>query len=304
MGVLSLKWPIAILDIGSNTIRLSVYSEGNVKKAFFNEKVACALGQDLEKTGRLHPGAKQQAAHAIAGFIHISQALKCKSVHALATSAVRDARDGKTFIAALCQELKISIRIISGAEEAHYAALSVISHLPKAKGTVADLGGGSLELASIASGRVYGTITLPLGTLRLSDHKRRLQPWIANHLAAVPEKWGRDQPLYAVGGICRTIASVHSQMQDKPGKFKNYTMDQGELLEVGAAMQRMRPEHIVRQFSVDLIRARALPEACLLLAQVMQRIKASELVVTTRGLTDGYLFSLIKRRKSASGKGT
>lgn len=293
----ALQWPIAILDIGSNTIRLTVYRHGNTKKAIFNEKVACALGQDLEKTGRLNPAAKKAAKHAIAGFNQIAHALGCQFVHAVATSAMRDARDGAAFAAALNHELRISIQIISGAQEAHYSALGVISYIPDAEGIVADLGGGSLELAAIANGRVSDTITLPLGTLRLANHKRWLQQWIKQYLAAAPDHWAQGLPIYAVGGIARTIASVHSQMHDNSGKIKSYSVERAELLALRTNMLRLRPEQIVREYSVDPIRAQALPQACLLFAQIIQHLDASKLIITTRGLTDGYLFSLMKRRK-------
>ncbi len=89
-----LRWPIAILDIGSNTTRLVVYDQIKTKKALFNEKIFCALGSDLDSTGRLNLHAKNCAHHAVIGFIRLTKALGCGSVHVIGTAALRDAHDG------------------------------------------------------------------------------------------------------------------------------------------------------------------------------------------------------------------
>jgi len=293
MSIKTTRWPVGILDIGSNTIRLAVYDLSNPKKAFFNEKVTCFLGQDLIRTGRLNPEAKKSAHHAIAGFIHITKALGCGSVHAIATAAIRDASDGKKFVDSLRRDLKTPIKIISGEQEARYSALGVLSHIRDAEGMVADLGGGSLELARIARGRVYETLTFPLGTLRLLGHGRSLPQIIEGHLEGLSLPSYAHLPLYVVGGTARAIATVDSQIKDKSGKFKSYCMSRPDLLAFLKKIHKMQTDKIVREFDISPVRARALPYACLLFTQIMKKLDSSKLIITTRGLRDGYLFSLI-----------
>ncbi len=288
-----LRWPIAILDIGSNTIRLVVYDHSNPKRAFFSEKVACGLGNDRSGT-RLSPEGKARARNAIAGFMLLTRALECGSVHAIATAAIRDARDGAAFVQSLRRDFKAPIKIISGVEEARYSALGVLSNISDAKGVVADLGGGSLELAVVSKGRVHQTLTFPLGTFRLSNHRRGIMKFLEGNLADLPASFCGDLPLYAVGGTGRAIANIHSQMNGKNGKFKTYSMSYSDLMDVRKKMLKIKPELIARKFDVDLIRARAVSDACLLFYDVMRRLGSSKLIITTRGLRDGYLFSLIK----------
>ena len=297
MSIKTPRWPVAILDIGSNTIRLAVYDHSNPKKAFFNEKVTCFLGHDLVRTGRLNPEAKKSAHHAVAGFMHITKALGCGSVHALATAAIRDARDGKRFVESLRRDLKAPIKIITGEQEARYSALGLLSHISDAEGMVADLGGGSLELARIGSGHVYETLTFPMGTLRLLNHGRSLPQMIEEHLEGLSDHSCANLPLYVVGGTARAIATVDSQIKDKSSKFKSYCMSRSDLLAFLKKIQKMQPDKIVREFNISPVRARALPYACLLFTQIMKKLGSSRLIITTRGLRDGYLFSLIKGQK-------
>jgi exopolyphosphatase/guanosine-5'-triphosphate,3'-diphosphate pyrophosphatase len=294
-----LRWPVAILDIGSNSVRLVVFNRENPKKPFFNEKVTCLLGKDMDKTGRLNPAGKKTARAAIAGFLQIARALGARKVHALATAAIRDARDGKAFVRSLNRDLRASIKIISGSQEARYSALGVLSCDPETKGVVADLGGGSLELARIGRGRVHEAFSLPLGTLRLHGRGRRLQRLIDKHMEDVPKSMYKAGPLHAAGGTCRAIAAVHGKINGRKSKVKGYVLSRAELMKLYKKLQKMPPERMARTLDVDKGRARTLPQACFLLAHAMSILDSSKLVITTRGLRDGYLHDVIgKSRKS------
>ncbi len=298
MRLKSLRWPVAILDIGSNSVRLVVHKEPGAKKPLFNEKVLCLLGQDMRRTGHLNTKGKRRARHAIAGFMQIAKALGCNSVHAIATAAIRDAGDGEEFVRSIRRDLKVPIRIISGELEARYSALGILSSLPKAKGVVADLGGGSLELARIGGGRVHECMTFPLGTLRLSSPGRRLGALIGEHMEMVPESLGEDEPLYAIGGTSRALLGVFRELSGKNGP----DISRGDLVKLHKRLEKMPLKKISQQFDIDPVRAPALAPACQLFIQVMKRLESSEMIVTSRGLRDGYLFSMVKPRALARGK--
>ncbi|HTK85036.1 MAG TPA: hypothetical protein VL625_08120 [Patescibacteria group bacterium] len=291
-----MRWPVAILDIGSNSVRLVVYDRRNPGKAYFNEKVGCMLGRDLVKTGRLNPEGKKKARHAIAGFVELARAMGAPTVHAIATAAIRDAKDGRAFVKSLRKKINTPIRIISGNQEAYYSALAVLSCNPKADGVVADLGGGSLELARVNRGRVHETMSLPLGVLRMAGFGRGVARMIDEYLEVVPDEMGEDKPLYAAGGTCRAIAVVHSQLKKDGDKIKGYSMTRSQLLKLRKEMLKLRAEEIMREYNIEIGRARALPDACLLLAQAMKRLDSSKLIITTRSLRDGYLYSLMHRK--------
>src|SRR5690606_12137834 len=95
--------------------------------------------------------------------------MQVEQVHVLATSAVREAENSQAFVDAVNEIMDADVRVLSGEEEAHFAALGAISGMPGFAGVVGDLGGGSLELSSVAAGRDMAGETHGLGVIRLQD---------------------------------------------------------------------------------------------------------------------------------------
>jgi exopolyphosphatase / guanosine-5'-triphosphate,3'-diphosphate pyrophosphatase len=192
----------AIIDIGSNSVRLVVYSEPHRAPAtVFNEKVAAGLGGSLERGGNLDPKAVAVALRGLARFRAVTQAMGIASVRTVATAAVRDASDGAAFITAAAA-LGIEIELLSGEAEARAAGEGVISAIPTANGIVGDLGGGSLELVRVQDGRVRDRISLPLGVLRLPPIRAKGRRALDTHVKKLLNKAGwknidRDLPFYS-----------------------------------------------------------------------------------------------------------
>src|SRR5436190_1076706 len=96
------KGLIAIIDIGSNSVRMVVYHAlKRVPLPLFNEKYMCALGKGLARTGKLNPEGVKQAELAIARFLVMAKRLQVASLDIIATAAVRDAQNGPAFVAGL-----------------------------------------------------------------------------------------------------------------------------------------------------------------------------------------------------------
>ena len=135
---------------------------------FFNEKVVCALGDWTERPAQSRGG--PEAVDVLGRFVRLARAMAVDVLDILATAAVRDALDGPDFVAAVERRCGVPVSVLSGEEEARLAAMGVLCSAPQADGTVADLGGGSLELVALDQGRFAGPYaTMPLGVLRLSE---------------------------------------------------------------------------------------------------------------------------------------
>lgn len=136
------------------------------------------------------------------------EAVQPAHVFVAATAAVREAADGQAFCDQVAAETGLQVRVLSGEDEARYAALGVLAGIPDAKGVSADLGGASLELTRIGNGQVQRGVTLPLGPFSLADpagfDAERVRDLIAKRLKAAPD-FSTDT-LYAVGGAWRTLA--------------------------------------------------------------------------------------------------
>src|SRR3954471_19529776 len=166
--------PVAVIDIGSNSVRLVVY-EGLTRSPtpIFNEKVLAGLGREVQSTGLLAGDAVDKALEALRRFRTLCDIGGVRQVWCVATAACRDAVNGPEFIAAAERICRKHIAVLTGKQEAQYSALGVISGLYRPDGIVGDLGGGSLELIDVRGQTIRNGVTLPLGSLALQDLAER-----------------------------------------------------------------------------------------------------------------------------------
>src|SRR3981081_4175030 len=181
---------VAVIDIGSNSVRLVVYeSMTRSLVTIFNEKALCGLGREVQTTGLLAADAVAKALTSLRRFRALCRVMKVRRVHAIATAACRDASNGPDFIARAERICGVRIEILSGPREAKLSALGVISGVHRPDGIVGDLGGGSLELIDVRGNRVRSGGTLPPGSLALQDmsHKsiKQAERIVKNELSGI-----------------------------------------------------------------------------------------------------------------------
>ena len=206
----------AIIDIGSNTVRLVIFGgPARVPITLYNEKITARLGRGVAEDGRLSAKAMRASLASLRRYAALLRLRGVQDVECVATAAVRDAANGATFLARIA-ELGLSPRLLSGEEEALTGARGVLAAFPGATGVVADLGGGSLELTDIAAGAngsasqyTHG-VSMPLGTLRLPPLRHggagKFGRRVRRMLAAAEWTGAHGQHLYLVGGSWRALA--------------------------------------------------------------------------------------------------
>lgn len=292
------KKHIAIVDIGSNSIRLVVYDGlARTPLPIFNEKAVCALGQGLEGTGRLNPIGREQAVDSIARFVRLARAMEVSELDILATAAVREASDGAAFVRTVEARTGVSVTVLSGEEEARLAALGVTCAIPEADGTVADLGGGSLELVALDQGRFAGPhATFPLGVLRLteaSEGQRALAEQLVDGHFRQIGWWhrGRARPLYVVGGAWRALARLLIAQTGHPlHVLDNFSLAPGEALRLTDLVARQSRKSLEKVPGLSRRRLMHLPVAALLLEKVLEYVEPSRLVFSVYGMREGQFF--------------
>ncbi len=287
----------AIIDIGSNSVRLVVYSNPRRAPAIvFNEKVAAGLGGSLEKGGKLDPKAVVIALRGLARFRAVTDAMGIPNVRTVATAAVRDASDGAAFIASAAT-LGVNIELLSGEAEARAAGEGVISAIPTADGIVGDLGGGSLELVRVKDGAVRDRISLPLGVLRLPPIRAKGRRALDTHVKKLLVKAGwknveRDLPFYLVGGSWRALAKLHMHLTDYPlPVLHHYTMPPQAAVRLVRAVSRIDRKALKAIEALSSTRIPALGDAAALLATLARQLGSSSLVVSAFGLREGLLYA-------------
>ncbi len=296
---------VGVVDIGSNSLRLVIYD--GVKRAprtLFNDKVMCGLGRNLETTGRLDADGMVLARANLQRFVALARSIGVTRLDVLATAAVRDASDGRTFVAEIEKRHSLKVKVLTGAEEGRLSALGVIAAIPEASGVVGDLGGGSAELVQVAGRQVGAAVTLPIGPLRLVDHAgddKRLRDAIDRHLASVNWLGSKvDGTFYAVGGAWRALARIHMEQTQYPLHIvQQYRLARGEaedFLDIVARQSRKSLEKIA---TVSRKRLDVVPIAARVLHRLLRRIAPRDLVFSAFGLREGHLFSLLS--ESAQG---
>lgn len=287
--------PYGVLDVGSNSIRLVVF-EGLTRAPapVFNERELCGLGATLAETGALAPDGVGPALDALRRFSAAAAALGVGPLDAVTTAAVRDASDGARFCAAVARETGFSLRVLTGEEEARYAALGVVSAFPAASGLMADLGGGSLELVRLERGRLAEHATLPLGVLRLGSlAPSRRTALAAERLKALP--WldrVRGEPVYLVGGAWRALARLRMATERHPiPVVHHYCMTPAQAREsakefaaADPATLRPGPEGMWPR------RLATVPSGASVLKALLKAAGPGEVLFSAFGLREGLLF--------------
>ena len=296
--------PIAVIDIGSNSVRLVVY-EGLTRSPteLFNEKALCGLGREVQTTKLLAADAVQHALSTLKRFRALCETMKVHKTLAIATAAVRDAKNGASFIKLAERMIGAKIEVLSGAREAELTALGVISGVHHADGVVGDLGGGSLELVDVHGTRARHGVTRPLGGLALADISARsikkAEKFVKKSLNGLPVlKACEGRSFYAVGGTWRSLARLHMWQTAYPlHVMHGYAVRADEALEFARLVHRVDVDTLSNIEVVANARRPLLPYAALVLEQILRIGKPRQVVFSALGVREGLLYSLLKKKE-------
>lgn len=292
--------PVGIIDIGSNSVRLVAYGGSErVPSALYNEKVMAGLGHTCDGNGALSDEAMDLALGTLERFRHVIRDMRLKRVRAVATAAVRDAPNGEEFLARV-RKLGLKPRILSGEEEAAMAARGVLSAIPWARGVVADLGGGSLELAGVARGMVGEGISLPLGVLRVGpepDHDA-IRETIAEAIAVTRlDSAAEGNTLYLVGGSFRALGQLEMELTDHPLPIVHgHRLKRSQLGPIADYVEQSKTRELKAYDRVSSQRVPHLPAAIANLEALIQILKPEKVVVSAYGLREGLLYADLDER--------
>lgn len=288
------SWDAAVIDVGSNSVRLVFYRvEGRAVWTLFNEKVLAGLGRDLASTGRLSPSGIAAALAALRRFSALIEAARPDRIFAVATAAVREAADGAAFCRQVLAETGLELQVLSGAEEARYSALGVLAGAPASRGLAGDLGGASLELVRLEEDAPGDGLTLPLGPFSFKEARfdaervraaveRRLKP----HLRELA-----TTTLHAVGGAWRNLALLAMRMSGYPLEIVHqYELTRREALEAARLIARQSPRSLDKIEGISRRRLETLPHAAAVLEGLVETLGLERVVLSAYGLREGVLF--------------
>lgn len=302
-GRLASRVPVAVIDIGSNSVRQVIY-EGLTRApaVLFNEKVLCGLGKGVATTGRIDEGAIECALAAVRRFRALGRQAHVGDTWILATAAARDASNGPDFIDRVEKLSGVKVTVLTGQMEAQYSAWGVRSGFHKPNGIVGDMGGGSLELVGV-NGDILGGITLPLGGLRLAEvsgnsltEARRIA---RNELSNATVKWpGEGRTFFAVGGTWRSLAKLHIEHTGYPlNAVHDYEVDAKSFVTFCNEVVSKPVDSFKGIEVVSRNRRTLLQYGALVMAETLRAIGAQRVAMSSMGVREGFLYTLLSAQE-------
>lgn len=298
------------LDIGSNSVRLVALkpkSKNGKPKTLLEIKRSCGVAAGMT---RAHPVLNPKGCDTLLEFLDTCHAkildlqeehgakreIRVTAVATAAFRAVQHTTAGNVMLKAMEQRLGHPIQVISGEKEACLSALGVMKHLPIISGIVADLGGGSLELALIKNGQIVRALSLPLGTHTLDSEVRHRTALAGQMLQRELQRchWPRNAApnLYLVGGTWRANARVIQILQHSPvRKIHGYRKPTVRVLGTLDKITGMIARDFRNMNHKIKARATKIPIAAAALAGLIRYTKAKQIIFSGKGLREGLLYA-------------
>lgn len=312
--------PVAAIDIGTNSFHLVVArpAENNRFEILDREKEVVRLGSGSGDMKKLEPEAIQRGVAALARFRRIADSFGAE-IHAVATSAVREAENRAEFLDAVFRVSGVAVEVISGAEEARLIHLGVLQAVPvyDQQVLVVDIGGGSTEFVVARGDDVFDARSLKVGSIRITDRFFRKEPvkkkavdeartFIRSYLAPVRRMiavhGGCEVAVGSSGTILNVAEMVGARRGDEPRRQRgNATFtddDLGEVVNDLLAHPRARDRESVA--GLDPRRADIILGGVLVLEQIFESLGIEEMVVSDFALREGVLFDVLRRRQAGT----
>jgi exopolyphosphatase/guanosine-5'-triphosphate,3'-diphosphate pyrophosphatase len=307
---LSTQPRLAAIDVGTNTIRLTVaeVQDDGTYRILDEEREMVRLGEKLDRTGRLSDEAVERALAAIGKMKAIADGFEVTELRAIATSAVREAANGRAFIREVFRRHKVRIDVISGEEEAQLAFRSAARHfnLEGRSTAVVDIGGGSVEVILSAGMAIDQVHSLPLGAVRVTERLVRSDPLREKHWklmqkeidggirSAIGRPSHRAEIMVGSGGSFTALAHMAKwQREGRHGSVQGYVLTPAEVIHL---LDRLReaPLEVRRQIpGLSPDRADIIVAGATVIARLVKRLGTQQILVNERGIRDGLLLAMI-----------
>jgi exopolyphosphatase / guanosine-5'-triphosphate,3'-diphosphate pyrophosphatase len=307
--------PVAVIDIGSNSGRVVVLDrdEAGHLRLVTGARAPLRLVSDVDEQQNLSEQSMARTMEALRDFHAIAAGAGAKRMVAVATAAMRDARNGRRFLERIRRELRIQGDIIDGQKEGRYGFAGAVRGLPVASGLLFDLGGGSMQIAHFSNRVLDRVITQSLGALRLSKtflasdpprskEIRRLRKHVHKHLAkAKVPSLNRREWLLGTGGTLRNLAKIDRHAHGYPiRRLHGYTLSLKRLNAIVDHLTAMRQKERDGIPGLSAERADSIAGGALAIEALMEHVQASEILVSGQGIREGIALSLLKMEMAAT----
>ncbi len=303
---------VATIDIGTNSTHLLIAKIERKLNTFsieLAEKSTTRLGERDSQTGELTSLAMNRAFSTLKRFKDLCESYKVESLIIAATSAVREAPNGKTFIAEIKKKIGLDVELISGAEEARLIYLGVLSGMQfgNKPHLVLDIGGGSTELILADSSEARALTSTKIGAVRLqrefikkdpisSQNELFLRSFIRGSMESAVDKVtkrievGETPVLVATSGTAMAIGSLISNKENHiQTKLQGYKITKNNLDIIVNQLLKMTPSERSQLSSLSERRSEIIVPGALILQTIMNMVNTNEIILSERALREGLV---------------
>ncbi len=309
---------VSVIDLGYNSLKLVHYitSSNKYYKKYYEKTIRVRLGEGLNKTGLLRTEAINRTIESLKYFRDLINSESIEFTIPFATSAVREAENKKLFLRKVEEETGFKFKLLSANEEAAYSYLGALNSLCVSNCLFFDLGGGTIELVSSRDYKIRRVMSLPLGTLKLtqkffsnnedkntttSKKSKKIYNILGGHIMnQLPNPQELDinsesTVLIGAGGTLRTIARYDQLMKEYPiTRLHNYKLNFRAVSTIKDDLSKMNKEELSNIDVIGPNRAETIKTGLNVIYFLMSKFGLKNIIVSTKGLREGMVLNFLE----------
>lgn len=306
---------LVVIDLGSNSVRMQISQiddyGGYTVLGYFREYVRLSENMGKEMTLKEEP--MNRTIQALKNFKARYTQYDHVVVKAVATAAVREAKNQAEFLKRVKDEVGLDLQVISGSTEAYLDYVGVVNTLPVRNGIIMDCGGASTELVWVQNGACKERISIPIGSVVLSQNYNLSDTISASDLYNAMNAAGQkistvrwlglvhNLPLVALGGSNRTIAKIHrrevTDEVDELPDIHGMHLPPHYIFNLVGKLIAMNKDERMKIPGLAKNRADVIVGGLIPISLVLRNLQISEVIFSNCGLRDGILFEYLRQSK-------
>ena len=297
----------AIIDIGSNTIRLVLYEYNQQQSLteFGNFKVVARLRTYLLPSGEMSEKGIQVLQNTLQSFKDILDDYEVTDIKAAATAAIRQATNQQEIIKQMKAETGIYLEVLTEEEEAFYGFVAVAHSIDTPSAITIDIGGGSTEITYFENKKLQKTISFPFGTVSLKqkfvqddiingNELVKLVEYVKKKFKNVPWIMNKQLPIIAIGGSARNVAQIHQQKTEYGiSGVHQYELHLNELKDLKYDLSLMSYDQLKQLDGLSSDRADIIVPALQVFITLMEVVNTNQFQVSKKGLREGLIINRV-----------
>lgn len=296
-----------IIDIGSNTIRLSVYTtENNNIKPIFHKKDVAGLAGYIDEDDNLSQKGIQKATDVLNEFKIILNNIEVKDVFVFATASLRNIKNTVDAVRIIEEQSGFNIQVLSGEEEATYDYYGATLKIPMIDGILIDIGGGSTELVFFRNGQIDRALSMPVGSLNLCSkfvsnlmpdkHEiKNIKKVVLDELKKInaPDLLSDARIICGVGGTVRATCKLSNDIFELPSS--NRQLDVENVKKILQLYNKNKKEFLLKILQIAPDRLHTIIPGMVVLKTISKFYNCENITVSPYGVREGYLYQMLNK---------